>query len=130
MGHNSGQRTEQLRIAALTAREKATRDAQARAIVEKWCAELADEKRPLFSPTLEAAFRARRPWLRLYCVGCQQQYEIDLRKIVRPQDFPIMAVRGALVCESMCRGDGPAPQLLGLEPVPFDHRKRTAADEL
>jgi hypothetical protein len=37
-----------------------------------------------------------------------------------------MALRGALVCESMCRGGGPAPQLLGLEGVPFDHSKRTA----
>ena len=129
MGHNSGARTEQMRIATLTAREKAARDAQARAIVEKWNAELAAAKRPQFSPTLEAAFRARRPWLRLFCAGCQQQYEIDLRKIVRPQDFPIMALRGALVCESMCRGGGPAPQLLGLEAVPFDHGKRTAADE-
>jgi hypothetical protein len=129
MGHNSGQRAEELRVAALTARDKAARDAQARAIVEKWCAELADAKRPQFSPTLEAAFRARRPWLRLFCAGCQQQYEIDLRKIVRPQGFPIMALRGALVCESICRGGGPAPQLLGLERVPFDYNKRTAADE-
>jgi hypothetical protein len=126
MGHNSGQRTEELRVAALTARDKAARDAQARAIVEKWCAELAGNKRPQFSPTLEAAFRARRPWLRLYCPGCQQQYEIDLRKIVRPQDFPIMALRAVLVCESMCLGSGPAPQLLGLERVPFDYNKRTA----
>jgi hypothetical protein len=82
--------------------------------------------RPQFSPTIEAAFRARRPWLRLFCAGCQQQYEIDLRRIVRPADFPIMALRAALVCESMYLGDGPVPQLLGLERVPFDHRKRTA----
>ena len=34
-------------------------------------------------------------------------------------DFPIMALRGALVCESMCRGGGPAPQLLGLKGVPL-----------
>ena len=129
MGHNSGARPERMRIASLTARDEAARDAQARAIVERWCAELAAAKRPQFSPTLEAAFRARRPWLRLFCAGCQQQYEIDLRRIVRPKDFPIMVLRGALVCESMCRGDGPAPQLLGLERVPFDHSKRTAEDE-
>ena len=129
MGHDSGRRTEQLKIATLTARDEAGRDAQARAIVEKWCADLAAAKRPQFSPTLEAAFRARRPWLRLFCPGCQQQHEIDLRKIVRPQDFPIMGLRAAKVCESMCRGSGPEPQLLGLERLPFDHNKRTAADE-
>ena len=65
--------------------------------------------------------------LRLFCPGCQQQYEIDLRKVVRAQDFPIMGLRAAMVCESMCRGDGPEPQLLGLERLPFDHNKHTAA---
>ena len=118
-----------MRIATLTARDETARDAEARAIVEKWCAELAAAKRPQFSPILEAAFRARRPWLRLFCPGCQQQHEIDLRKIVRPRDFPIMALRAALVCETMCCGGGPPPQLLGLERVPFDHGKRTAEDE-
>ena len=118
-----------MRIAALTARDNAARDAQAVAIVDQWNAKLANGRPPLFSPTIEAAVRARRPWLRLFCPGCQQQYEIDLRKIVRPQDFPIMGLRAAMVCESMCRGDGPEPQLLGLERVPFDYRKRTAEDE-
>jgi hypothetical protein len=56
---------------------------------------------------------------RLFCPGCQQQHEIDLRRIVRPRDFPIMALRAALVCETMCRGGGPPPQLL----------ERTAEDE-
>jgi hypothetical protein len=92
-------------------------------------AELAAGKRPQFSPTLEAALRARHPWLRLFSAGGQKQYEIDLRKIVRPADFPIMALRAALVCESMCRGGAPAPQLLGLETVPLDYNKRTAADK-
>ena len=46
-----------------------------------------------------------------------------LRKIVRPKDFPIMGLRAAMVCESMCRGVGPEPQLLGVHPLPFDHRK-------
>jgi hypothetical protein len=129
MGHNTGARPERMRIALLQARETAARDAEAVAIVEQWTAQLASGKRPLWSPTIEAAFRARRPWLRLYCPGCQQQYEIDLRKIVRPQDFPIMGLRAAMVCESMCRGGGPEPRLLGLERAPFDWSKRTVADE-
>jgi hypothetical protein len=75
MGHNSGRRLEDMKIAALRARETAARDAEARLIVEKWNLELSGRTRPQFSPTLEAAFRARRPWLQLYCPGCQQQYE-------------------------------------------------------
>ena len=86
MGHNSGARPERIRIATLSARNEVARNAQAVAITNQWNAELAAAKRPQFSPTLEAAFRARRPWLRLFCAGCQQQYEIDLRRIVRPQD--------------------------------------------
>jgi hypothetical protein len=127
MAHNSGARPERMKIAALSARDNAARDAQAVSIVDKWCAEIAAGKRPQFSPTLEAAFRAKRPWLRLYCAGCQQQHELDLRKIVRPQDFPIMALRAALHCEA-CRG-GPEPQLLGLEAFPYDRSKLTAKDE-
>ena len=126
MAHNSGVRPERARIAALTAKDEAARTAQAVVIVEKWNAQLSAGKRPLYSPTLEAAFRARRPWLRLFCPGCQQQYEIDLRKIVRPRDFPIMGLRAALVCELMCRGGGPEPQLLGLEGSPFDRSKLAA----
>lgn len=110
--------------------ERMARDRQAgreRAVaavlaVDAWNAVLAAGDRPLVSPTIEAAVRARRPWLRLYCAGCRQQYEIDLRKIVRPPDFPIMGLRAAMVCESMCRGDGPEPQLLGLEQFPFDRK--------
>ena len=129
MGEPKGQRSERMRVAALTARDNAARDAQAVAIVGQWNAKLANARQPLFSPTIEAALRARRPWLRLFCAGCQQQYEIDLRKIVRPQDFPIMGLRAAMVCESMCRGAGPEPQLLGLERLPFDWSKLTAVDE-
>jgi hypothetical protein len=104
------------------------RNTQATAIVDKWNAELADGKRPQFSPTLEAAFRARRPWLRLHCGGRAQQYEIDLRRIVRPPDFPIMALRATLVCESLCRGEGPTPTLLGLAALPYDRKRVTWGD--
>ena len=60
MGHNSGARPERIRIATLSARNEVVRDAQAVAITNQWNAELAAAKRPQFSPTLEAAFRARR----------------------------------------------------------------------
>jgi len=120
MAHNSGGRPERMRIAVLTARQERARNAQAVTIVDHWNAELATGKRPQFSPTLEAAFRSCRPWLRVFCAGCSQQYEIDLQKIVRPKDFPIMALRAAMVCESLCRGEGPEPQWLGLTRARFD----------
>jgi hypothetical protein len=125
MAHNTGARPEYMKVMALTARKDAARNAQARAIVGRWNTELSAGRLPQFSPTLEAAFRARRPWLNMFCGGCQQRHEIDLRRIVRPKDFPIMALRAALVCE-MCRG-GPEPSLVGLEEQPYDRRRDMAS---
>jgi hypothetical protein len=126
MAHNSGARPERMKVMALTAREDAARTAQALAIVAQWNAELGAGKLPQFSPTLEASFRARRPWLNIFCGGCQQQHEIDLRRIVRPKDFPIMALRAALVCER-CRG-GLEPRLLSLEVHPYDRGRGMASE--
>ena len=122
MGHNSGRREETERATREFLISHA-RDQQAALIVDRWNTELADGKRPQFSPTLEAAFRARRPWLRVYCPGCQMQNDVDLRRIVRPQDFPIASLRAALVCETMCRGQGPMPVLRGLHQLPIDLKR-------
>ena len=127
MGHNSG-RKEQTERETREAIASFARDQQATAIVDRWNAELADRKRPQFSPTLEAAFRSGRPWLRVYCPGCQQQTDVDLRRIVRPQAFPVMGLRAALVCETLCRGQGPTPELLGLHQLPFERRRVTWKD--
>jgi hypothetical protein len=111
------------------------------ALVEKWNADLERRKTaeygytdrarlPQFSPHIGAAILARKPWLRLQCPACGQQGEIDLRKVVRPASFPIDGLYDALRCTfGPCRGDGPRPVMLGLEAVPFDYNKRTAADE-
>ena len=128
MGHNSGHNKEEAERATREWRISLARDKQAAAIVDRWNSELADGKRPQFSPTLEAAFRARRPWLRVYCPGCQMENDVDLRRIVRPQDFPIVGLRAALVCETLCRGQGPVPVLRGLHQFPFDRRRVTWKD--
>lgn len=76
-----------------------------------------------FSPTIGAALRARRPWLRLHCPACDQVGEVDLRRIVRPQTYPIAAVK--FYCEFRCRGQAPAPRMLGLFGAPsFDDLAR------
>jgi hypothetical protein len=60
----------------LAARKEATE------LVERWNGELDAKRTPQFSPTIRAAMRAGKPWLRLYCPGCRQVYQIDLRCIV------------------------------------------------
>jgi hypothetical protein len=70
---------------------------------------------PQFSPHIGAAILAKKPWLRLLCPACQQQGAVDLRRVVRPADYPIAGLYDALTCTfGPCRGDGPRPVMLGL----------------
>jgi hypothetical protein len=39
---------------------------------------------------------------------------MDVHTVVRPADTPIGAIYDALVCTAGCRGDGPAPETVGL----------------
>ena len=100
--------------------------ADAVALVAKWNADIerrkdlqygyADRARlPQFSPHIGAAILAKKSWLRLLCPVCQQQGAVDLRKMVRPADYPIDGLYDALTCTfGPCRGDGPRPVMLGL----------------
>ena len=100
--------------------------ADAVALVAKWNADIerrkdsqygyADRARlPQFSPHIGAAILAKKSWLRLLCPACQQQGAVDLRKMVRPADYPIDGLYDALTCTfGPCRGDGPRPVMLGL----------------
>lgn len=108
-------RSDAFNAALISSTEEVARRKEAAAIVDRWNAQLAAAQ---FSPTIGAAIRAGKSWLRLFCPGCRQMYQIDLRPIVRPHDFPVTALRAALVCESMCRSEGPKPKLLGLSTLP------------
>jgi hypothetical protein len=58
-------------------------DEEARVLVDAWNERrLAAGKAPLFSPTIESAIRAKTYWMRIQCDGCNQEYDIDLRRIV------------------------------------------------
>ena len=50
-------------------------------LIDLWNARRARGAEPLFAPTIGAAIRAGRPWLRFYCPGCQVVGEIDLRRV-------------------------------------------------
>jgi hypothetical protein len=118
-------RRDDFKAASVSNAEELAARKEATELVERWNADLAGGRAPQFSPTIGAAMRAGKPWLRLHCPGCRQVYQIDLRCIVRPHDFPITALRAALVCESMCRRAGPKPELLGLAALPYTRRYGT-----
>jgi hypothetical protein len=112
-----GERNDSIRLVALRAAHDRATVAEALNLVETWNAKLVERNgKPQFSPTIGCAINAGMPWLRLHCPGCHQVYEIDLRRIVRPRDFPIMAL--PLTCESGCRRQAPKPDLLGLFTAP------------
>ncbi len=123
MGHNSGRRESELRERMQRDARDRERVADAIAVVEQWNARLTAGKPAHWSPTIGAAILARQPWLRLYCPGCRQQHELDLRRLVRPCEFPITAL--SLRCESGCRGQSPRPELLGLVAAPYDRKRLT-----
>jgi hypothetical protein len=126
MGHNSGQREAEWREREQREAHDRERVTDAIAVVKQWNVRLAAGKPAHWSPTIGAAILARKPWLRLYCPGCRQQHELDLRRVVRPREFPITAL--LLTCESGCRGQSPRPVLLGLVSVPYDRKRLTWED--
>lgn len=129
MGHNSWKA--KVRRIEASQRDETDRElhADAVALVDKWNADLETRRTkaqygrtdlnrlPQFSPNIGAAVRAGKPVLRLVCPACRVQGEVDLRKVVRPRDFPIVSIYDALVCASgRCRGDSPPPEMIGLFP--------------
>ena len=134
MGHNSWR----AKVKRIEDQQRDSTDrellADAVALVDRWNADLARRsdaaygfaeraRYPQFSPHIGAAIRAGKPFLRLLCPACRQHGEVDLRKVVRPDDFPIGAIYDAMVCTfGGCRGrgDNPPPIPVGLFARPDD----------
>ena len=101
--------------------------ADAVALVAKWNADIKLSRQaqyghaaraqelPQFTPTIGAALRAGKPFLRILCRACQQVGHVDLRKVVRPSTFPITGIYDALRCQGGCRDSKGDPVLMALE---------------
>jgi len=97
-----GDRNDTIRLQSMRAALDRATLTEALNLIEAWNFKLAEGSTPQFSPTIGCAINAGMPWLRLHCPGCQQTTDLDLRRIVRPRDYPITALK--LTCEAMCRG--------------------------
>jgi hypothetical protein len=83
--------------------DKASRRADAKAVVDRWNEQLAAGRDMLWSPTIRAALLGGTPWLDVFCPGCR------------------LASVGTLVLGlrcSWCPGSAPMPKLLGLFTLP------------
>jgi len=134
MGHNSWKsKVERIERMQRYSADR-TLVADALEVVEKWNADLRTAREdahygysdlkllPQFCPTIGCAIRAGRPYLRLLCPACKQHGDVDLRRVVRPANFPIMGIYDALVCTVGCGGrrDAPRPDVIGLFEGPDD----------
>ena len=98
-----GDRNDTIRLQSMRAALDRATLTEALNLVEAWNAKLVEGAAPQFSPTIGCAINAGMPWLRLHCPGCRQTTDLDLRLIVRPRDYPIMALK--LTCEARrCAG--------------------------
>lgn len=74
---------------------------EARHIVDAWNVQL--RSAACRSSRQRCAINAGKPWLRLHCLGATQVFEIDLRRIVRPRDFPITGLSTAVLRLKRCK---------------------------
>jgi ribosomal protein S27E len=98
--------------------------------VERWNDELRDAGRARYSPTISIAVQARYYFLDVFCPGCQQMKQLDLRTVDRHPQTRVEALIPSLSCRG-CRPHAPFAVLRGLSkhkwaspsaPVPLPKR--------
>src|SRR4051812_20565288 len=82
-------------------------------LIDLWDARRKRGAEPLFAPTIGAAIRAGRPWLRFYCPGCQVVGEIDVRRLDRHRATPVTSLIPLASC-TRCSPHPPFAKLIGL----------------
>jgi hypothetical protein len=85
--------------------------------VAQWNIALAAGGGTLWSPTIQAAVTAGKPWLDVFCPGCRTSCAIDIRKIDRHPSASVGSLVLGLHC-SQCPGPAPMPMLTGLHVRP------------
>ncbi len=117
MGHNSGQRREEIYTEALAALRNQRAIDGATRIVHEFNMRLAGRLPLLFAPTIGAALISKHPWLQIHCAGYNVVSDVDLRVVRRDPAMPITEILHSLSCQR-CRGEGPMPRLVKLAAFP------------
>ena len=100
----------------LASAERVARDAERRQcaeVIEAWNERTRIRRDPDPSPSIGVAITAGYPWLQVYCPGCRQVSEVDLRTIDRHPAARVSSLIPALSCRR-CIGSARFAKLRGL----------------
>ena len=93
--------------------------------VRKWNEKLRQAARQVpYSPTIGYAITARFYWLDVWCPGCRQVKQVDLRKLDRHEQTRVETLIPMLSCRA-CQPSPPFVQLLGLSEREWQGERRT-----
>src|SRR4051794_28712924 len=88
----------------LASAERAARDAERRQVIEAWNERTRIRRDPDPLPSTGVAITAGYPWLQVYCLGCRQVSDVDLRTIDRHSAASLSSLIPALSCRRCVSG--------------------------
>ncbi|HMJ44222.1 MAG TPA: hypothetical protein VK522_18295 [Pseudolabrys sp.] len=103
----------------MTAAERIAREAERRQcaeVIDAWNERARVRRDPDPSPSIGVALAAGYPWLQVYCPGCRQASQVDLRTINRHPAASLSSLIPALSCRR-CTGGAPFAKLQGASMV-------------
>jgi hypothetical protein len=81
--------------------------------VKRWNEMMAKRQRPPYAPMIGVAIEARFYYLDLYCPGCRQRAQVDLRTLDRHPQTTVEALIPSLSCRN-CQPSPPFARLVCL----------------
>jgi hypothetical protein len=93
--------------------EAETQRALCASAVTRWNSEMRKRRRPRYSPMIGVALDARFYFLDVYCPGCRQSKQIDLRKLDRHPQTTLETLIPSLSCRN-CQPNPPFARLVAL----------------
>lgn len=91
--------------------------------ITRWNSEMREGRRPRYSPMIGVALDARFYFLDLYCPGCRQTKQIDLRQLDRHPQTTLENLIPSLSCRN-CQPNPPFARLVALAEHAWQSRNK------